>query len=178
MFSDKKLETLAPLGIRIMFIVGFIFAGIGAMGRLWCSQYIAGYKDVVLVMDGPYSISRNPLYLFSFIGGCGVGLCTGSLFLTLIILIGFAIIYPITINNEEKKLSEKFAGVFNEYMTIVPCFFPKFSLYREPQEYLIKPRIFRKVIIDSMYFIWFVLLFNVLELLKDFGVIKPLFSIY
>src|SRR5690606_40050349 len=53
------------------------------IGRTWSSIYIAGHKVQTLVMDGPYSISRNPLYVFSIIGAAGAGAQLGSIVLAL-----------------------------------------------------------------------------------------------
>jgi protein-S-isoprenylcysteine O-methyltransferase Ste14 len=53
------------------------------IGRTWTSLYIGGRKNNKLVQYGPYSISRNPLYLFTFIGAAGMGAQLGSLSLAL-----------------------------------------------------------------------------------------------
>src|SRR5690349_15131041 len=47
---------------------GMILIFICVCGRTWCSLYIGGRKISELVAVGPYSISRNPLYVFSIIG--------------------------------------------------------------------------------------------------------------
>lgn len=52
---------------------------IGILGRTWCSMYISGRKLVSLVTLGPYSISRNPLYVFSSIAAFGVAAQFGSI---------------------------------------------------------------------------------------------------
>src|SRR6187399_1591484 len=58
---------------------GFFLILIAIVGRTWCSMYISGRKLAALVTDGPYSISRNPLYLFSSIAAFGVGAQFGSI---------------------------------------------------------------------------------------------------
>jgi len=60
----------------LMLAAGILLAGVGALGRLWCSLYIGGRKTHELVSAGPYGWCRNPLYLFSLIGALGVGLST------------------------------------------------------------------------------------------------------
>jgi protein-S-isoprenylcysteine O-methyltransferase Ste14 len=60
-------------------IAGVLFIGAAVLGRIWCALYIAGRKNTDLCIDGPYSICRNPLYLFSFFGAVGFAFVAGSL---------------------------------------------------------------------------------------------------
>ncbi|MDR3163976.1 MAG: isoprenylcysteine carboxylmethyltransferase family protein [Synergistaceae bacterium] len=177
-FSERKLEQSAHFAAEFMMILGCILVGVATVGRLWCAQYIAGYKADVLVMEGPYSMCRNPLYFFSLLGGIGAGLCTESLVLTLTIAAVFIAIYPVTIRNEETKLSRVFGSVYDGYMRRVPRFFPKISLFSEPAEYVVNPRIFRREIFDAVYFIWVVGFFEFFEGMTELGIIKPYISIW
>ena len=177
-FSNRKLEQSAYLVSEAMMVFGFFLVGFATVGRLWCAQYIAGYKTDVLVMEGPYSMCRNPLYFFSFLGGIGAGLCTESLVLTLVIAAIFTMIYPVTIKNEETKLSRVFGSVYDDYVGRVPRFFPKISLFKEPAEYIVNPRIFRREVFDAVFFIWVVGFFEFFKALTDLEVIKPYISIW
>ena len=48
-------------------------------GRTWCSLYIGGHKERQLIVSGPYSITRNPLYAFSILGTVGIFAVFGSI---------------------------------------------------------------------------------------------------
>ena len=54
MFSQKELDVTAPYISGILFLVGCLCVGAAMAGRMWCAQYIAGYKNDVLVREGPY----------------------------------------------------------------------------------------------------------------------------
>jgi len=177
-FSEKKLDITAPLVVGCMFILGCVLVGIATVGRLWCAQYIAGYKTTTLVTHGPYSMCRNPLYFFSFLGGVGVGLCTDSVILTLVIVAAFVFIYPITIMNEERNLRKIFGSEYDKYVARVPRFIPKPSLFAEPDEYTVKPSVFRREAVDAMYFIWIVGLLELIGCLSELNYLPVLFSIY
>ena len=86
LLSESRWETTIPLIGSGLFLMGIILAGIAALGRLWCSLYIAGYKTDTLITEGPYSMCRNPLYFFSFIGALGVGFASKTFLIPFIIL--------------------------------------------------------------------------------------------
>ncbi len=176
--SDKKFEAVSPFFTEVLFIAGCVLVGLATVGRLWCAQYIAGYKTDVLVTEGPYSICRNPLYFFSFLGAVGVGLCTECLTLTLVILLVFAAIYPTTIRNEERVLLRHFGEAYAGYTADVPRFFPDIKLFHEPAEYVVKPKIFRREVFDALYFVWIVGVFECMETLIELHVIPTFLSIY
>jgi protein-S-isoprenylcysteine O-methyltransferase Ste14 len=178
MFSEKKLGRGFTMIAGTMFAAGCVLVGAATVGRLWCAQYISGYQDDVLITDGPYSVCRNPLYFFSFLGGIGVGLCTGSVVLAVTIAAVFVGLYPIVIRSEERKLSDKFGKQYDQYAAKVPRFFPDISLFREPAEYVVNTRSFRREIIDAIYFIWLVGLFEFVGKLIDRGILPTFIALY
>ena len=95
-------------------------------------MYISGYKDEDLVTEGAYSIVRNPLYVFSFVGAVGVGCATGSLLLIGLLILGFLIYYPLTMVDEEQKLAAKYGQEYTEYRAPHPKIHPR--LFAFPRE--------------------------------------------
>lgn len=176
--SKSMWEDKAPLVATTLFLLGAVLVGIASLGRLWCSLYIAGYKTDHLVTQGPYSISRNPLYFFSFVGLLGVGLSSETILVPLIILIAFIAYYPFVVRSEEAELMRLHKTQFEIYMKEVPRFFPEISLLKEPEEYVVKPVVFRKHIFDALWFIWIMGILETIEGLQEAGIFPTIFKIY
>lgn len=160
------------------FLIGIALAGMATVGRLWCSLYICGYKTNKLISVGPYSLCRNPLYFFSFIGGIGVGLASETLTVTFIILVAFVLYYPFMIKAEEKKLREIHDDDFEKYVERTPRFWPSFALLNEPEEYTVRPKLFRKRVFDALWFVWLIGILEIIEALHEWGIIPILFKLY
>jgi protein-S-isoprenylcysteine O-methyltransferase Ste14 len=158
--------------------LGLILVGVGAMGRVWASMYISGYKDKDLVTEGAYSIVRNPLYAFSFIGAVGVGCATGSLLWIGLLILGFFIYYPLTTVDEEQRLAAKYGQKFTDYARRTPRFIPDFSLYHESETYAVDTRTYRYAFFDAVWFVWAYALIQMVEKLHDGGVLPTLFTIF
>ncbi|MGC8743562.1 MAG: methyltransferase family protein [Verrucomicrobiia bacterium] len=143
--------------------ISVILIFIGVCGRLWCTLFISGYKTSSLITVGPYSISRNPLYFFSFLAIFGIALETEMFTFIGLVLIGFAIFYPTVILKEEEYLRQIYGEKFDEYCKRVPRFFPNFKLYNEPEKYVFDTRLYRRAFLDG---IWFVFAYPLLEIIE------------
>lgn len=177
LFTSSKWEEISFIS-NVFFLIGCILVGIASLGRLWCSLYIAGYKNNTLVTLGPYSISRNPLYLFSMIGAVGVGLATETLLIPFVLVLLFAIYYPSVIKSEEKRLLEIHGEKYEEYYNKTPFFFPKISLLKEPESYTVNPKIFRKNIFGALWFIWLMGIMELFEAFHETGILPIYIKIY
>lgn len=173
-YWETKNEKVA---IFLSFI-GIILVAIASLGRMWCSLYIAGYKDRKLITKGPYSICRNPLYFFSMIGVVGVGCATETFTFPIVFIILFASYYGFVIKSEEERLRQLFGVEFEEYAKTVPAFFPRLSNFAEPENYNVKPAVFRRHIFSALWFIWIVGIIEVIEGIKEIGFLTPLWSLY
>ncbi len=162
----------------VLFFVGLALVGVATIGRLWCSLYISGYKNTELVTVGPYSVTRNPLYFFSFIGFVGVGFATEMLTFAAAMAAFFAVVYPPIIAREETVLQAKFGDGFRAYRDRVPRFFPKTASYVEPTTWTVDTRRFRRTMRDVVWFVWLVALAELVEAIHEFHLIEPLISLY
>lgn len=177
LFSGSRWDRVSIVS-DVFYLLGCVLAGIGAIGRLWSSLYIAGYKSRSLATTGPYSISRNPLYLFSLIGTLGVGFATETLLIPLVFLVFFALYYPHIIRNEEMRLLDLFGDDFKRYRENTPAFFPKFSLLNEPESYAVNARVFRKHAVSAIWFIWAVGVLKFVDGMQHAGVLPVWFKVY
>jgi len=152
-------------------LAGFVLLPVAAFGRLWCLVFIAGKKNETLLTEGPYSIARNPLYVFSFLGVVGFGLAVENPWLAAVIGVWFAACYPITVAHEEKRLASIFGAAYAEYCARTPRWIPNFRLYHEPQTLIVCPAEIRRGILDAMWFLWAFFLWEVLEVFRQMGVL-------
>ena len=108
--------TLSSLTISLVLIVA------GEAIRIWSSGNI--HKNERLTTDGPYSLTRNPLYVGSFVLGTGFVVAMNVFWLAVVFLTFFVMIYWFTIRWEEKKLKGVFPIEWEEYRKGVPRFLP------------------------------------------------------
>ncbi len=160
-------ETIELVGVLLIFL--------GIVGRLWSTLYIGGRKSSEVVTGGPYSITRNPLYVFSSIAAAGVGAQMGSITAA----IGFAVIcaaaFHVVILREETFLKEAFGTPFQAYMARVPRFFPKLSLYQEGDTGGFKPRLLRTTLLDGLVFLVAMPFFESIDAAQQSGILPVLF---
>ena len=148
-----------------------------SMGRLWALLYISGYKKLELITEGPYSMVRHPLYVFSLIGAIGIGLASENILVLAVMVIFYLSYYPLTIFAEEKKLVDKFDQAYLDYAKRTPRFLPKLSLYKGSAQYQINADIFVKNLANGMWFIWIFILLNFIETLQETGYIPVLLKV-
>jgi len=132
-----------------MDILGFLLIVAAGLGRVWAASYIAGFKKGKVVQDGPYSIMRNPLYFFSFLGFAGIGLVFGSVVLAVLFVGVFLVTHLPIIRYEEGQLLELFGEEYATYKAKTPRFFPKPSLFHSPTMIDFYPKKFAKTLRES-----------------------------
>lgn len=107
-----------------MFFCGYVTM------RVWATLYIGGAKDKRLQTKGPYSITRNPLY----VGGLCFALSAACFLKSALViaLTGVAvwIYFRWVISAEEEVLEGIFGQAFVDYKRRTPRVIPKPSLYQ------------------------------------------------
>lgn len=159
-FMDAFLESF-----------GFALVCVGMLGRIWVSMYVSGYKYSALITDGPYSVVRNPLYVFSFLGAAGIGMSSESLLVTALICLGFIAYYPSVIMEEEKQLAARYGADFLKYTSETPRLIPDFLLYREPVSYTVSVKQYQKSFLDAAMFAVIYMFLQLLERLHESGIL-------
>jgi protein-S-isoprenylcysteine O-methyltransferase Ste14 len=133
----KKHRTKLSGALAVVFLVfsqpsflslyfGVIPILVGQSIRIWSSGHI--HKNQLLTVTGPYSLSRNPLYVGSFILGIGFMIAMGVIWLAVIFLLFYVSIYWFTIRWEEDKLAREFPDDWDKYYGTVPRFLRVWSL--------------------------------------------------
>ncbi len=143
--------------------MGVILLLAACLGRLWSALFIADKKTVALVTTGPYSMTRNPLYFFSYLGGLGFFIGLGQWVMVAAYSIIFAIYYRAVILHEEKVLLGTHQSLYKDYFASVPRFFPRFSLYQCQSVVSIEWRDFIKSFADSAWFLAVILMLRVIN---------------
>ena len=150
--------------------LGFVLVVIAAFGRIWSSLYISGYKEDRVVVEGPYAIVRNPLYVFSFLGALGLGLATRHVAVLAVVAAAFILYYPLVVLTEEHNLQCKFGQQFWDYANRTPRFFPRRFQLVEPDVYPVRPRHVRRSLQQISLFLWSYILLHLAAGLQQGGV--------
>jgi protein-S-isoprenylcysteine O-methyltransferase Ste14 len=122
---------------------GLPLSACGLALRAWAAGHLA--KDQRLATSGPYSFTRNPLYLGTLMAALGLAVAAHRIGLGVLVLLMFGLIYLPAIELEEQHLTAILPG-YAEFAARVPLLIPRwprqfgpdrfsFSLYRKNREY-------------------------------------------
>ena len=162
-------------------ILGLFLIGVCVLGRIWCSWFISGKKKKELVQEGPFSITRNPLYMFSIIGACGIGLVAGSVVLSFLIATTVFLIFNSVVSHEEHFLLNRFGDRYISYCAIVPKWgirTSRSSFYESASADRSNGRLFLISIRDSAAFFLCIPLLWAIDRLTHAGFFRPVFGLY
>lgn len=155
---------------ELLQLAGFACLVLAALGRLWCSVFIAGRKDRELVTLGPYSALRHPLYALSLLGVLGMGLVSASLALGAALLATFAVLYGRAARAEDALLGGLHGADFERYRARVPGFLPRRRPEAPPEVLAVQPRVLWKAFLDAGSLLGYALLLRLADALQLAGV--------
>jgi len=131
---------------------GFALVLAAVLGRLWCAVYIAGRKNAELCALGPYSLCRNPLYLFSSLGVAGIVLATHHAMLAAGAWVVFWAYHWGVICGEEARLDSLFGPSFADYCARVPRLWPRWRGYTDAATITVGLRPLRRSFTEVAWF--------------------------
>ena len=159
---------------ELLEVLGIFMIIAGVLGRLWSILYIGGRKNAEIMQDGPYSICRHPLYLFSTIGVIGFGLMLGSVVMTALLGILFFAILQTTASREEAFLRHEFGPAYDTYAARVPRIIPRLSLFRTAPHVTFGVAELRRNFFDAMVFLSLIPIAELMEGIKEAGSLPTL----
>jgi len=116
---------------EILDIIGLSLICLGFLLRISSR----GYKSEdskggnFLVVTGPYSFVRNPMYLGIVMIGTGILLFISKWYLVFIFILLFVIRYLPQIKKEEQMLNSRFGSMYQQYCQRVPRLFPNILVF-------------------------------------------------
>lgn len=167
--SEPMHERIESYGVMLILI--------GIFGRLWSTLYIGGRKSVEVVTVGPYSVTRNPLYLFSAVAAAGVGAQTGSLWVAGALALLCALAFQVVIRREERYLLGRLGTAYSDYLQLVPRFVPNPFIYRDNPVVCFEPRLLRRTLVDGLVFFVSIPFFEALEWGQQTGTLPVLLNL-
>ena len=166
--SDSTWRIAWPRAHRGIQWSGLLLILVCILGRTWCTLYIGGLKQRELVTKGPYSVVRNPLYLFTLFGAAGIGALSGSLVIAAACA-GFAtVVFLSVVRQEEQFLLATFPREFPAYAARVPRLLPRLSTWQDADQLIVKPRLVHRTFLDASMFLMAVPLIGIKALVRDF----------
>jgi len=150
-------------------LAGLVLILVCVAGRMWSILYVGSRKNLELVTSGPYSITRNPLYLFSTLGAVGIGLIHGSVIICLALGFLAYCVLMLTAAKEAEHLKAIFGPAYDAYAQSTPMFWPKFSGYRDNREVVFSPKALQRTFLDGLLFLAAFPMIEAIEHLQEKG---------
>jgi len=162
-------ETIEWSGLALIFIC--------ICGRTWCSLYIGGRKNSEVVALGPYSVSRNPLYVFSIIGAAGAGAQLGAISTAIICGTLTWLVFLLVVLPEERYLLAEHGESYRAYLARVPRFLPRLSQWRNVEVLEVRSSALVTTFLDACFFIAAAPVSEIVEYMQRAGLIHVFFRI-
>jgi protein-S-isoprenylcysteine O-methyltransferase Ste14 len=142
--------------------VGFFFIIAGMCFRAWASGYIDKGKE--LATNGPFSLTRNPLYFGNFVLGLGIAIAGNNEYSYAIFFGFYLLFFPFLMVLEHRRMKKKFGEAYEEYAEKLHSFFPQIKKIKKGEyniSYYMRNREYR-----VLYFSLFVIAIMILKVLN------------
>ena len=114
-FSSPLADILFAAGwLALLAVASLFFTSIRTMTRAKTTLNPNAVPDH-LVTSGPFSFTRNPMYLGNTLLLIGVGLISGIAWFLLLAVIAAFVTQKVAIEREEKLLADKFGKRYRDY---------------------------------------------------------------
>src|SRR5262249_12094533 len=131
-----------------------------------------GRKPHGLSTAGPYSISRNPLYVFSIIGAVGIGAQFGAFSVPILAGVCAWLVHILVVRQEERLLLAEHGEGYAKYLAEVPRFFPRFRRWKNVGGGGGVPRSGGGTFVDACIFLAAIPVAGVMDLLHQLGLLR------
>ncbi len=110
------------LAVGLAFVVlGFVLAGVSARAfRRAGTEIVPGRPARALVTSGPYSITRNPIYIGLTLVYFGLSIVMTSVWVLLLLVPTLVILQQGVVMPEEAYLKRRFGAAYRKYQARVP----------------------------------------------------------
>ncbi|MFV0512637.1 MAG: methyltransferase family protein [Jhaorihella sp.] len=158
---------LPEIVIELIESTGILLVIGGVLGRFWSILYIGSRKNMMIMRDGPYSMCRHPLYLFSTLAVLGFGMMLGSLVLTAALTgLTFYVLNSVA-SKEERFLRSEFGAAYDDYAESTPRILPRISEFQTPQTVSFDVTTLRRNFFDALVFLSLIPFGELMEYFKD-----------
>lgn len=166
-------------GAAAIALLALLCVSAACLGRIWCSVFIAGRKDVQLVTDGPYRWCRHPLYAWSLLAGLGLGLASQTWTWPVLTVIVLLLLFRREMAREEATLERLHGEAFRSYRATTPALWPRRPAPHstQPTSLDLRPEVFRKAFLDAGSILVLYGLITLLAALRNAGIVPTLLQL-
>lgn len=157
---------LEGAGHELIETLGILLLLAGVLGRFWSILYVGGAKNRAVIQDGPYSMTRNPLYFFSTVAATGIGLMFGAVGFALMIGGTVGLILWLTARRESGYLAQAFGADYAAYAARTPFFLPDPRLFRTGRIASFDTSTLRRNLFDAFVFLSFIPMVELVDQVK------------
>jgi protein-S-isoprenylcysteine O-methyltransferase Ste14 len=123
LFSIEPLPWIAGPIADLLFVAGIILVLAAAAMIVLAMRAMRRAKTTIrpdrasehLVTDGPFALTRNPIYLGDTLVMVGIGLIVGDLWFVILAVLAAFITQKLAIEGEERHLEARFGKRYRDY---------------------------------------------------------------